>query len=123
MSQELLPPVKRDPKGRVLPGSRGPNPGGMTVEVRQARDLVRKALANPELVEIWLVAYRQKLMEGDVTILKDFADRVAGKPKEHVELTVDADSAVNLLGGLTVEELKAVARAQVEKELNTLKEK
>ncbi len=49
-------------------------------------------------------------------ILKDYADRVGGKPKESLELSEDPDAPVNPLRSLTVEELKAVARAQLEKE-------
>ncbi len=48
-------------------------------------------------------------------------DRLAGKVKERVELSGDPDAPVNPFSGLTTEDLKAIARAQLEKESNLSK--
>ncbi len=39
-----------------------------------------------------------------------------GKPKEHIELSQDPDAPVNHRTALTLEELQAIARSQLEKE-------
>ncbi len=58
------------------------NPGGLTEAERAARDLMRKALSDPDMVAAWKVAYTSQLVNENPIILKDFADRVGGKPKD-----------------------------------------
>lgn len=91
------------------------NPGGLTEDEREARDAVRKALSG-DLRQVGLKAYRRLLEADNPVIVKDFMDRVAGKVKERVELSGDPDAPVNPYTALSVDELKAVARAQLEKE-------
>lgn len=102
-------------KGRIKPGENR-NPGGMTKEQRAARDLLNADLRSPEMHSAWKKSYLAALEDGNALILKDYADRIGGKVKESIELSEDPDAPVNPLRALTVEELKAVARAQLEKE-------
>ncbi len=92
------------------------NPGGFTAEERQARDAIRKALMAPDMMREGLAAYRRLLEADNPMIAKDFMDRLAGKPREHIELSQDPDAPLNPLAPLTLDELKAVARAQLDKE-------
>lgn len=96
------------------PGKKG-NPGGMSLLEREARDVVRQALSGP-LRAVGLAAYQRLLESDNPLIVKDFMDRVAGKVKERVELSEDPDAPLSPYSALTVEDLKAVARAQLEKE-------
>ncbi len=97
-------------------GAPSVNPSGMSVEQKAARDLLNADLREPSMYRAWLVAYRGELKQGNAIILRDYADRVGGKPKEQVELSQDPDAPLNPLAPLTLEELKAVARAQLDKE-------
>ncbi len=102
-------------KGRIKPGETR-NPGGMTKEQREARDLLNADLRSPEMRDAWRASYLAALQDGNALILKDYADRVGGKPKESLELSEDPDAPVNPLRSLSVEDLQAIARAQREKE-------
>lgn len=62
------------------------NPGGLTVEEREARDAMRKALAEPERRAKGLAAYDKLLDEGNPLIVKDFMDRTAGKVTDRIEV-------------------------------------
>ena len=99
-------------EGRIKKGETR-NPGGMTKEQRAARDLLNADLRKPGMYKAWLVAYQAQLEEGNVVILKDYADRIGGKVKEHVELSGDPDAPVSALPGLSLQELQAIARAQL----------
>lgn len=96
------------------PGNKA-NPGGLSEAEREARDAVRKALSG-DLREVGLAAYKRLLESDNPVIVKDFMDRVAGKVKEQVELSQDPSAPINAYAQVTVDELKAVARAQLEKE-------
>ena len=100
-------PVKRDEKGRIVAGSL--NAGGQTDVQRQARDALNLWLcAEPQLVK-GKEAYLRLLDEGNPVIVKDYMDRVAGKVKEHVE--VSGDSARPMaLSLLTRDELLTIAK-------------
>ncbi len=92
------------------------NPGGLTAQEREARDAMRLALSDPAMRARGLAAYGRLLDADNPVIAKDFMDRVAGKVKEHVELSGDPNNPVNPYAALNIEELKAIARAQLEKE-------
>lgn len=109
-------PVVRDERGRLSRGSAPINPGGLTALEREARDAVRQALSG-ELRGVGLAAYRRCLEADNPVIVKDFMDRVAGKVKERVELSSDPDAPLNPMSSVTLEELKAIARAQLDKEV------
>lgn len=68
-------------------GGPSPNPGGQTAEQRAARDALNRALCEPKRQKMALAAYDALLGEGNPIIVKDYFDRTAGKPKEHVEVT------------------------------------
>lgn len=109
-----LAPVERDEKGRVKGGAL--NPGGFTAEEREARDALRKWLSGDEMRTAGKDAYAKALREGNAAIIKDWADRMFGKVKEHLELSEDPDAPLNPHTQVTIEELKAIARAQLERE-------
>lgn len=90
------------------------NPGGMTREARAYRDLMRAALCTPEMMKAWKTAYLNQIIAENPFVLRDYADRIGGKPKETVEF-IDGDES-QAQTRLTIEELKANARFQLEKE-------
>lgn len=102
-------------KGRIKPGENR-NPGGMTKEQRAARDLLNADLRSPTMYAAWKLNYLAALTDGNALILKDYADRVGGKVKEHIELSEDPDAPVSNHSALSLDDLKAVARFQLEKE-------
>ena len=104
-----LKPVERDDKGRIKSGSA--NPGGMTVEMRQARDAMQLWLCDKPQVDKAREAYVALLEEKNPVIVKDFMDRVAGKVKEQVELSGDNERP---LAGLSAEAIIAALRAKPE---------
>lgn len=73
--------------GGFKKGDPARNPGGLTVEEREARDILRKALAAPKFRDAWQDAYFAAIEERNPVILKDYADRVLGKAKEMVEVS------------------------------------
>ena len=83
------------------------NPGGLTSEERQARDALRLWLAK-DTVAIGKVAYLQALEDGNPAIIKDWADRMFGKVKEHVELSGDAEAP---LLAATLEQVLEIVRS------------
>ncbi len=100
---------------KFLKGSNG-NPGGLTREAAAARSQIRQALMMPGLMAKALACYERLLEQDNPLIAKDYMDRVGGKPKEHIELSEDPDAPVNHRIALTLEELQAIARSQLEKE-------
>lgn len=58
------------------------NPSGISVAQREAREEVREWLAKPETREAGKSAYLRLLGTDNPLIVKDFMDRVAGKPKD-----------------------------------------
>ncbi len=92
------------------------NPGGMTRAVRRRADEVREALSSPDFRASALRAYKALLDEGNPFIVKDWMDRVIGKPKERVEISEDPDAQVSPIMQLSLEELKAIARDRIERE-------
>ncbi len=113
MTSKQVAEVERNAHGAVIKGT--PNPGGLTASEREARDAVRQALSG-ELREVGLAAYRRLLEQDNATIVVDFMNRLAGKVKERVEVSGDPDAPLSPYSSLTLEDLKAVARAQLEKE-------
>lgn len=103
-------PVARDAKGRIVGGAL--NAGGMTVEARAARDAMQLWLCAEPQIEAGKTAYL-RLLEGDTetppnpVIVKDFMDRVAGKVKEHVEVSGDGERP---LLGASVETILAALK-------------
>ncbi len=89
--------------GTFKPGS-SPNPGGMTAVERAARDAMRQWLATPELRAKAQAAYERLLDADNPLIVKDATDRLAGKVREHVELT--GQDGAPLLPPLTSNELR-----------------
>ncbi len=77
--------------GTFLPNNKA-NPGGMTVEERASRDMVRQALASPAMRAKGLAAYERLLDADNPLIVKDFMDRAVGKVKERVELSEDPET-------------------------------
>lgn len=63
------------------------SPGGMTKEQHEAQRALNKALADPKRIERALVAYDALVEAQNPVILKDFFDRVAGKPKDRLDVT------------------------------------
>jgi hypothetical protein len=97
-------PTKQGPEAtRFTPGQSG-NPGGLTKEERSARDVLRKALSEPATLKLGLDAYKQLLLDCNPIIVKDFMDRVAGKPTQPVE-----HSATESLEALILESFKGPA--------------
>jgi hypothetical protein len=100
---KTLKPVVRDAAGRIVSGTA--NPGGMTKELREARDEAQRFLASPKTFKAGTGSYFRLLAEGDPIITKDFMDRVAGKPKDTIEhqgeighpFSALADAAVKFL--------------------------
>jgi hypothetical protein len=105
-----LKPVERGTDGKLKSGT--PNPGGLTSEQRQARDALNKWLCDAPQLEKGKAAYLQ-LLQGDSetppnpVIVKDFMDRVAGKVKEHVELS---GSTERPLAGLSADDILAALK-------------
>lgn len=98
-------------KGRIQKGETR-NPGGMTKEQREARDLLNADLRKPEVYKEWLLSYRSMLKAENAVILVDYANRVGGKPKEHVEVTGDADDpVVAAVRDMTKAEMLALVRS------------
>lgn len=106
---KALKPVQRDEAGRVRAGT--PNPGGMTTQQRQARDALNRWLCEEPQIARGKEAYLRLLDEGNPVIVKDFMDRVAGKVKEHVEVTGDGTQPLTF-SVLTREEMLAIARGE-----------
>lgn len=84
--------VKRDERGRLLPGTASPNPGGMAPEVAEARRLLAEHV--PKAIEV-LVA----LLDSEEPKVRGFAareilDRTIGKPKQAHELVGDTPTIV-----------------------------
>jgi hypothetical protein len=107
-----LKPVQRGADGKLKSGT--PNPGGLTSEQRQARDALNRWLCDDPQIEAGKAAYLQ-LLRGDdenppnPVIVKDFMDRVAGKVKEHVELSGDAERP---LAGLSADAIIAALKGK-----------
>lgn len=97
--------IERDEKGRITKGSL--NPGGKSSEDRAAADAIRNMLAAPTFLEAWREGYLNQLVAENPIILKDYADRVAGKAKERVELTGKDGKDLNPLTDISTEELRA----------------
>ena len=102
-------PVARDAKGRIVGGAL--NAGGMTSAAREARDAMGLWLCAEPQVETGKAAYLSLLQEGNPVIVKDFMDRVAGKVKEHVEVSGDG-VAPEWLKDLTGAAVLAIARGE-----------
>ncbi len=94
---------KQAPETRFKAGQSG-NPGGLTKAERAARDALRKALSAPATLRLGIAAYKKLLLEANPLIVKDFMDRVAGKPVTPVEHST-TESLADLL---------AISRAAVE---------
>lgn len=84
--------------GGFKKGDPARNPGGLTVEEREARDILRKALAAPKFRDAWQEAYFAAIEERNPVILKDYADRVLGKAKEMVEVEWPPEGVAVLTG-------------------------
>jgi hypothetical protein len=111
MSKRPLPSKQASEPHQFKPGVSG-NPGGLTALEREARDAIRQALAEPEMRQIGLSAYKHLLEEGNPLIVKDFVDRVAGKVKERVEVSGDSDNPLApLLKAGTLAELLELVRS------------
>jgi hypothetical protein len=78
-------------RGTFVKGDPRQVPGGMTSEQRKARDVVQTALSSAAFSDAWKAGYLELLQAKNPFILKDYADRVGGKPKETVELEVKSD--------------------------------
>ncbi len=70
------------------------NPGGLTREARAARELLRATLNSTEMLMAWKKAYLNQLIAENGLIIKDYADRIGGKPKESVEIVGDVNLVV-----------------------------
>jgi len=87
-----MKPPKIPPAVRLLqagkstqfkPGQSG-NPKGRSTADLEAQALMRGFFAAGTTFEEWRKSYLEKLSEGNPLILKDYADRVDGKPVEHI---------------------------------------
>lgn len=96
-------------KGRIQKGETR-NPGGMTAMEREARDVVRQALAGP-LRKKGLDAYERLLEADNPLIVKDFMDRLVGKVKERLSIEDEDGNAVNPFKGATLAEILEVVRS------------
>ncbi len=105
--------VERNALGQVVRGT--PNPGGLTAIERAARDAIRQALAAPDMQQAWRAGYLAQLIEQNPLILKDYADRVGGRPKERVELSQDPDAPANPLAQMATEMLAEFALWRAER--------
>jgi hypothetical protein len=108
--------VVRDARGRIAAGSAPINPGGLTPELRAARDALTKLFALPGEVGLYddgIAAYRRCLKADNGVIVKDFMDRLLGKVKERVEVSDDPDAP--LLGGWSLNDVLAALAAAREK--------
>jgi hypothetical protein len=85
-----------------------PNPGGLTKEQRQARDLFNARLSTPEAVNEVFERYWSALRKGNTAVLLDAVGRIAGRPSslEHHEPLNEAAAFKEL----TLEELRALAQ-------------
>ncbi len=86
------------------------NPGGLTKEARAARDLAQADLRDPEMRAAWKKGYLSQLQQENPIILKDWIDRVGGKPKEYLELSEDPESPAS--DKLTLGEFNEAWRAE-----------
>ncbi len=91
-------------KGSNGKGASG-NPGGLTAEERAARDAMRKWLSGRDMQERAKTAYSNLLDEGNPVIVKDAMERLAGKVREHLEVT--GEDGAPLLPPLTGAQLTA----------------
>ncbi len=89
------------------------NPSGNTAEANHARNQLKAALIQPEIMMVAVKAYANLLKAENALIVVDYFNRVAGKPKEQLELSIDPDAPAMALKPLTTEELQALARAQL----------
>ncbi len=91
------------------------NPGGMTRETRAARELLRTALTSGPFSAAWKQAYLNQLIAENAIILKDYADRIGGKPKETVEVTGEVNlvmsELVDRVRGMTDDQILALANS------------
>lgn len=87
-----LEAVERDAKGRIVSGAL--NAGGLTSAQRQARDAMALWLCEEPQIEKGKEAYLRALSEGNAVIIKDWMDRILGKPKESVELSGEVKASV-----------------------------
>lgn len=101
-------------------GGLSPNPHGLSKAARATADKVRNLLSTEEFSETWRVAYLNQIKEENPLILKDYADRVLGKPKEYIQVSEDPDAPLSPHYQLSLEELKAVARNQLCEEAKTI---
>ena len=92
----------------MVKGGPSVNPSGMTKEQKEARDALSLWLFGAEMREEGKQAYRRCLAADNPAIVKDL--------KEMLELSQDPDAPLNPHTQVTIEELKAIARAQLEKE-------
>lgn len=76
---------------------------------RIAADFMHQQLASSEFIAAWKKSYLKALEEGNPVILRDFADRVGGKPVERVDLNVKERP----LEALNNDDLVALARARL----------
>lgn len=103
--------VVRDPKGRVTKGAASLNPGGLTAVEREARDAIRSALATTGMRKLGLAAYRRLLKAANPLITKDFMDRLAGKPKDRVQIEDGEGNAVNPFRGVGLDQILEAIRS------------
>jgi hypothetical protein len=103
--------VERDAKGRVRGGAL--NPGGLTKEQREARDLMNAALFDEPTRKAWKAGYLQALAEANPIILKDYADRTLGKPTERILHGEDPENPFDTTPALTQDERRALLKVQL----------
>ena len=91
------------------------NPGGLTANERAARDLLRQTLSTPEMHAAWKVGYLNQLVAENPIILKDFADRVGGKPRDVGE--EEATSSTAALVALLATLVQSKDKGRIEEDL------
>ena len=106
---KTAPTVLRDDKGRIIKGSGAINGGGLTEVQRAARDVLGMWLCEEPQIECGKESYLRLLREGNPVIVKDYMDRVAGKVKEHLEVTGDGKRPLSF-EVLTREDMLEISR-------------
>jgi hypothetical protein len=82
-----MPPDKRGPEGRFIPGVSG-NPGGRSKRLHNLESALQEAHDAPRVLEV-VEKLRELALAGDVQAAKLYLDRVAGPVKANDEERIE----------------------------------
>lgn len=86
------------------------NPGGMTREQREDRNIANRLLLTRKHDDIWLKSYIEAMREGVAPILLDYTHRRLGKPPDSLEVSGPDGESLGLSREDRLEYLDAIVK-------------